>query len=106
MAPEVFSDTEIYDSRADIYSFGLILWELWYGQRVFSEFSHMPMKLMVDVRKGFRPHHIVNCYPMITGLETIMKKCWEPDPKDRLDAAQCVKELQSTLEWWNQPSKS
>ena len=34
MAPEVFeiSGTASYDKRADVYSFGIILWELWTQQ--------------------------------------------------------------------------
>ena len=37
VAPEVFR-SEVYDSKADIYSFGIMLWEMWYGRQAFAEF--------------------------------------------------------------------
>ena len=35
MAPEVFH-SKLYDYKADIYSFGIILWEMWFGRRRYS----------------------------------------------------------------------
>lgn len=32
MAPEV-RQGKAYDSKADIYSFGLMMWEMWFGER-------------------------------------------------------------------------
>ena len=39
MAPEVFdiSGAASYDKRADVYSFGIILWELWTQQVPYEE---------------------------------------------------------------------
>ena len=41
MAPEVFdiSGTASYDKRADIYSFGIIMWELWMQQLPYEDGS-------------------------------------------------------------------
>ena len=36
MAPEVFHSQK-YGTEADIYSLGLIMWEMWYGQRAFAD---------------------------------------------------------------------
>ena len=36
LAPEVL-EGQIYNSRADMYSFAFVLWELWYGERVFTD---------------------------------------------------------------------
>ena len=36
MALEVFH-SQRYDSKADIYSLGLLMWEMWYGQRAFDD---------------------------------------------------------------------
>ncbi|KAL9964138.1 hypothetical protein ACROYT_G027725 [Oculina patagonica] len=33
-APEVIRSS-VYDSKADIYSFGIMMWEMWYGTRAF-----------------------------------------------------------------------
>jgi serine/threonine protein kinase len=99
MAPEVFSESEIYDARADIYSFGLILWVLWYGQRVFIEVESFET-LKKKIKDGYRPRHIGGCRPVILQLDTLMQKCWESEPDDRLAAADCVKEINRALEWW------
>ena len=36
MAPEVFQGRS-YDRSADIFSLAIMMWEMWYGRRVFSE---------------------------------------------------------------------
>ena len=99
MAPEVYNESGIYNSMADIYSFGLILWELWYGQRVFA--GESPKKVMVKIEEGEKPHHIAGCHPVILSLDSLIQKCWQTDPKDRVDAEECVKQLNSTLESLN-----
>ena len=33
MAPEVRLEQKIYDSKVDMYSFGLMMWEMWFGER-------------------------------------------------------------------------
>ena len=38
MAPEVASFRR-YDRKADIYNFGVMLWEMWYGKRAFHGIS-------------------------------------------------------------------
>ena len=34
MAPELRLEQKIYDSKVDMYSFGLMMWEMWFGERV------------------------------------------------------------------------
>ena len=36
IAPEVIK-SGFYDSKADIYSFGIMLWEMWYGKRALTD---------------------------------------------------------------------
>lgn len=43
---------KLYDGKVDIYSFGLILWEMWYGQWVFVEFKGMMVDFFRLVDKG------------------------------------------------------
>ena len=35
-APEVFFPPEIYEFSANIHSLGIMLWEMWYGQPLFT----------------------------------------------------------------------
>ena len=55
MAPEVFRG-EVNDKKADIYSLGIMLWEIWYGQQAFAESGAPSMKaLFAMVDGGSRP---------------------------------------------------
>ena len=40
MAPEV-NERKVYDSRADIYSFGVMMWEMWFGKEAPGKLSSM-----------------------------------------------------------------
>lgn len=42
LAPEVLN-THIMTKRADVYSFGIIMWEVWHS-RLFAEFYNMEKK--------------------------------------------------------------
>lgn len=42
-APEVLQGG-IHTFASDIYSLGLVIWELWYGQRVFSDLTYEQIK--------------------------------------------------------------
>ena len=44
MAPEVFH-SQVYNTKADIYSLGLLMWEMWYGQRVFVNVAATTLKI-------------------------------------------------------------
>ena len=40
LAPEVIKSS-LYDYKADIYSLGIMLWELWYGNRALLDVVEM-----------------------------------------------------------------
>ena len=41
MAPEVFH-SRLYDSKADIYSLEILMWEMWYRRQAFCEVDYRP----------------------------------------------------------------
>ena len=75
MVPEIFSQSEIYGAPVDIYSLGLIMWELWYGERVFTEVTSIT-ELMKKVENGHRPGHVEDCEPVLFQFGTLMQKCY------------------------------
>ena len=89
LAPEVFLDGLIYNSKADMYSFAFVLWELWYGERVFSdmEVSRNQSKLLQDVRDGLRPYHIDKTLKPSPSWMIVMEFCWEKSPGKRMTAS-------------------
>lgn len=54
MAPEVIKEEE-FDHRIDIYSFGIILWELWTCEEPFSEFYDFDTFVDAVHVRGLRP---------------------------------------------------
>ena len=51
--------SKLYDSKADIYSFGMMLWEMWYGRQAFAEFKGQPICALFDIMDGdHRPKHV------------------------------------------------
>lgn len=92
MAPEVFNG-QVYDGKADIYSLGIILWEMWYGQRAF---KFAPAETLADffslVDDGYRPGDVKGCKPPPTPWKELTEKCWKGDPEERPSAETCKAE--------------
>ncbi|XP_068736761.1 uncharacterized protein [Montipora capricornis] len=91
IAPEVFN-SEIYEFSADIYSLGIMLWEMWYGQQAFGDVIFR-FKTLEDffnhVNNGLRPAHNETCINPPNTWEKLMKKCWAADPTERPSAKKC-----------------
>ena len=94
LAPEVL-EGRIYNSRADMYSFAFVLWELWYGERVFADtvVSRHQSKLLQDVKDGLRPFHIDKTSKPSPSWKRVMESCWEKSPGKRMTASDALKEL-------------
>ena len=89
MAPEVFN-SRAYDSKADIYSLGLIMWEMWYGQRAFADAPVTTLQDLFDwVHRGNRPVHRQGCKTPPPFWEQLMTQCWNGNPKKRPTAKEC-----------------
>ncbi|GBB84515.1 hypothetical protein RclHR1_11090003 [Rhizophagus clarus] len=92
MAPEVLRG-EPYTKAADIYSLGIIMWELTSGVPAFHNIS-FDFQLSLDICKDIRPEIIEGTMPEYVEL---MKRCWDTNPKKRPTA----KELKWIFMEWN-----
>lgn len=96
VAPEVLRG-ERYDSKADIYSMGLMFWEMSYGRRVSWDFPAdlKREEVLRKVEKGYRPEFL-DKVPYEVSLSQwiqLIKKCWEEDPKSRPTAKECSERI-------------
>jgi len=92
IAPEVFH-SKVYDSKADIYSFGLMLWEMWYGKLAFAEFKGSMLLFYSRVDEGYRPEDVEGSKKPPTQWKQLMMRCWERDSEQRPSANDCHQEL-------------
>lgn len=44
---------DAYTQKVDVYSFGIVLWEIWTGRLPYEGYS--PVQIMEGVKKGLRP---------------------------------------------------
>ena len=89
LAPEVL-DGQVYDSKADMYSFGIILWEMWYAMTAFQVelVNRSQFQFLNDVREGLRPSHIGGTRQPWGMWQLVMETCWDKEPQHRLTARQ------------------
>ena len=86
MAPEVLRGKP-YTKAADIYSFGIIMWEMTSGVPAFHNIPH-DLNLSLNICRGIRPEIIEGTMPEYVEL---MKRCWDNDPEKRPTANELSK---------------
>ncbi|XP_020589176.1 serine/threonine-protein kinase STY46-like [Phalaenopsis equestris] len=88
MAPEVI-EHKPYDHKADVFSFGIMMWELLAGKLPYESLT--PLQAAVGVLKtGLRPIIPKNTHPKLTLL---IEKCWQKDPALRPDFSEILDTL-------------
>eukprot|EP00736_Rhodelphis_marinus_P006471 Rmarinus@m.30068 len=98
-APEVLRHG-YYDYRADVYSFGIVLWELTHGgQNPYPDMNAVMVGLRV-VNEGMRPKIHRSCD---RSLAVLMKECWAEDPAARPDFGLILESLQEI--WDSKPRR-
>jgi serine/threonine-protein kinase TNNI3K len=90
MAPEVLQK-QLYNEKADVYSYGIILWEMITKEKPYSElmWTH---EIATSVIHGKRPKIPLDCPPI---LERLMKNCWQNNPNDRQNFSEITEILEN-----------
>ncbi|XP_050733764.1 probable serine/threonine-protein kinase DDB_G0278665 isoform X3 [Eriocheir sinensis] len=88
MAPEVF-EGKIYTEKCDVYSWGIILWEV-VTRRVPFEDLGLAVRIMWAVHQRVRPPLITGCPKL---LENLMKRCWDHNQDRRPRMEEVVEKM-------------
>ncbi|MCL4126881.1 UNVERIFIED_CONTAM: hypothetical protein GTU68_021731 [Idotea baltica] len=90
MAPEVFTQCTRYSIKADVFSFGLCLWELLTCELPFAHLK--PAAAAADMAyKNSRPPLDISFPEEISSL---LERAWHTAPEERPDFAQIIEELE------------
>ncbi|XP_027180097.1 serine/threonine-protein kinase STY8-like isoform X1 [Coffea eugenioides] len=89
MAPEVI-EHKLYDHKADVFSFGIVLWELLTRDIPYSDLTPLQAAIGV-VQQGLRPAIPKHTHPKLVEL---LEKCWQQDPTHRPNFSQILENLQ------------
>ena len=91
IAPEIFKGSA-FSEKSDVYSLGMIMWELTTGCKPFADVEH-DHSLVYQIIDGKRPE-ITDDTPEC--FANLMKSCWDSDPKKRPS----MKEVRKTFGSW------
>ncbi|CAD8177067.1 unnamed protein product [Paramecium pentaurelia] len=89
MAPEVIAG-QIYTEKADVFSFGIILWEIAAREPPYRNITGLQVSLDV-LNNDFRPT-IPKKTPEV--FARLTKRCWDRDPEKRPSFKEIIKELE------------
>ncbi|GIL85195.1 hypothetical protein Vretimale_10814 [Volvox reticuliferus] len=96
LPPEVFDQrVKHLTDRSDVYSLGMIMWELFTRQPPWHNMRDVAIAYNVHVNKARPPMPSKDkCPPRLARL---IQACWAHRPRDRPSAAEVVKELTLTI---------
>lgn len=96
MAPEVF-ESSTYSEKCDIFSWGIILWEVLTRRKPFDEIGGPAFRIMWAVHSGQRPPLIEGCPK---ALENLMTRCWSKDPQKRPSMSEIEERLEQLFQFF------
>lgn len=102
MAPEVFEGSN-YSEKCDVFSWGIILWEVFTRRKPFDEIGGPAFRIMWAVHNGTRPPLIRNCPKP---LELLMTRSWSSNPAERPSMAEIVRIMSYLFQFFSGADES
>jgi serine/threonine protein kinase len=88
MAPEIINGNHHYSEKVDVYSYGVILWELFSNEKPFMGLN--PIQIAFKIGKGERLQINFSFSPE---LSTLIQSCWHQEAEKRPSFDQILKML-------------
>lgn len=96
MAPEVACH-ERYNLSVDVFSFGILLWELCTLQKPFDGFTENQHMNLV-VKRGYRPSMEELRFGWGEGVKELMRECWDVAAYKRPSFQKVVERLEDMIQ--------
>ena len=95
MSPEVINSDK-FNTKADVYSFGIIMYEILSGKRAYEELFQGKNKITIftlkkKVSEGYRP--VIEEGSIKKSLQLLIEKCWSENPSERPTFSELFKKL-------------
>jgi serine/threonine protein kinase len=92
-APELFENDRKADMSVDVYSFGILLWELISGARYSDQIPNDSLRGNFEnaLKRGRRPRPVEDLKP---SHRELLQKCWSPNGRERPTFEAIVRELE------------
>ena len=96
MAPEILGGSSTYDASADVYSYGIVMWEIASRREPWTELSgrFFMNRLLEKLNSGIRPR-IEDTWPK--SYVALMEACWATSPHARPPFSIVVQRLESEM---------
>jgi hypothetical protein len=93
-APEILNN-EVYSEKADMYSYGMMLYAMVTGHAPFTDMNLTPLQIMMKAAvHNERPTIPSTCHKV---LQSIITECWQQDPKARPSARDIMQQLRDNF---------
>lgn len=92
VAPEIFRG-EPYTEAVDIYSYGVVLWELFCFEKPYKDLDCVELPYLV-AKKGLRPFTLTHC-PQ--SLNDLMAACWHGDMNERPPFSEIITRIEALM---------
>ncbi|XP_060658760.1 mitogen-activated protein kinase kinase kinase 7-like isoform X2 [Drosophila nasuta] len=88
MAPETCKDGGRYEEKCDVFSFGIVFWEVMSGKTPFYDFKNvLPIAIQGKINEGKRPNiddiDKLKKFEYLNCIKLLIQKCWDIDPLKR-----------------------
>ena len=97
ICPERWANLNLKSTKCDIYSFGILMWEVYSEEKPFERNANKPDLLKIMVRDGSRPELSKLPTDLSSRLTTLLESCWHQIARQRPAIDAVCRELKEFL---------